>query len=46
MRGLAALVRIHESLQAAGRHMSIRDPSPPVRRLLIVTETDRIIDIC
>jgi anti-anti-sigma factor len=44
-RGLAALVTTHKSFREAGRHVSIRNPSPLIRRLLTVTKTDSIVDV-
>jgi len=43
--GLEALIRAHRGLRADGRRLVLRDPPPPVARLLDLTLPDGMIAI-
>jgi anti-sigma B factor antagonist len=42
---LATLVTLHEKLQATGRHLILRNPSPRVRELLAATRLDKFLNL-
>ena len=43
--GLEVLIRVHRVLRAEGRRLVLRDPAPPVARLLELTLLDRTLSI-
>jgi anti-sigma B factor antagonist len=44
-RGLAGLVKAHERLEAADRHLALTGASPALCRLLEVTSLDRVLRV-
>ncbi len=43
--GLEAVIRMHRSLRDDGRRLILRDPAPPVARLLELTMLDRALAV-
>ena len=43
--GLEVLIRVHRGLRDGGRRLVIRDPVPPVARLLELTLLDRMVAV-
>lgn len=43
--GLEVLIRVHRALRHDGRRLALRDPAPPVARLLELTLVDRALAI-